>query len=175
MSGRNKSWIKPVVLAVVITAAGGPGVAMAESNERGHGHCGARHGGDMHGKSMHEPGRYVEGKLAFLEAELGITEDQEPAWQEFAAVIRESERARSDRWQERREHWKEERKSGRDERSGLDERIDRRLEAMDRRVATFTKIGEAAKKLYAQLTPEQQRTADDMLPPGRGHRRHFRF
>lgn len=171
MTGNRKSWIKPAALTAVLLGAGGLGVAAAKSNDWGHGHCGERHRDHGPGKSWFKPGRHVEGKLAFLKAELKITGDQEEAWQAFAAVVRETDEARSEMWRSHRE-----RRGGEDaERPALDERIARRVEAMAQRFEMFRDVAEAAKTLYAGLTPEQQAVADDLLPPGRGHGRHFRF
>lgn len=172
MTGSKKTWIKPAVLASVLLGAGGLGVAAAKSNDWGHGACGERHGGHGPGASWFKPGRHVEGKLAFLKTELKITGDQEQAWQAFADVVRETDEARAEKWRAHRE-----RRGGTQdaERPALDEHIDRSVEAMQQRFEMFRNVAEAAKTLYGELTPEQQTVADDMLPHGRGHGRHFRF
>lgn len=163
MAFPRKNWIRAGVLSVVLAAAGGFAIAAAKSNDRHHGGCGARHAGHMSG--MFAPGSHVEGKLAFVKTELGITEDQEQSWQAFADVVRESEQVRADKREAYRHAHRES--------MPLDQRIDRRLDRMERRVAELRKLGEAAKALYAELTPAQQETADAILPPrhGRRHRR----
>lgn len=172
MTGRKKSWIKPAVLAVVLLGAGGLGVAAAKSGDWGHGHCGAKQGGHMSGASWFKPGRHIEGKLAFLKAELKINEDQDEAWQAFAAVVRETDQARS----EARQAHRESRKAMKDaERPALDERIDRGVAAMEQRFEMFRNLAQAAKTLYGELTPEQQEIANNMLSRHHGHGRHFRF
>lgn len=173
MAYPRKNWIRVGVLSVVLAAAGGLGIAAAKSNDRHYGGCGARHGGHMPG--MFAPGRHVEGKLAFLKTELGITEEQEQSWQVFADVMRESEQARADRHEAYRERYRARRNNGHArEPMPLDQRIDRRLEMMERRTAEMRKLGEAAKALYSALTPAQQETADAILPPRYGrHSRHY--
>lgn len=167
MTVSKKSWIKPAALAAVFLGAGGLGVAAAKSNDWGHGDC----GGHGPGKSWFKPGRHVEGRLAFLRTELKITGDQEDAWQAFAAVVRETDAAGAEMWRAHRERRRAE-DAGR---PALDEHIDRRVEAMAQRFEMLRDVAEAAKTLYARLTPEQQAIADDMLAHGRGHGRHFRL
>ena len=59
------------------------------------------------------------------------------------------------------------------ERPSLDERLDRRLESMQQHLAVFRTVVEATKKLYGQLTAEQQAAAEDLL--SRRHGRRLRF
>ncbi|MDZ7841740.1 MAG: Spy/CpxP family protein refolding chaperone [Gammaproteobacteria bacterium] len=172
MTGNRKNWIKSAIVTVALLGVGGLGVAAAKSGGTNHGHCGAKHGGHMAGKSWLMPGRHVEGKLAFLKTELKIADDQEEAWEAFAAVVRETETARAGM----REAHRERRGSMRNrERPALDERIDRGLAAMEQRFEIFRNLAAATKALYGDLTPEQQDIADKLLPHGGGHGRHFRF
>lgn len=172
MAYPRKYWIRAGVLAVVLAAAGGLGIAAAKSNDRHQGGCGAHRGGQMSG--MFAPGRHVEGKLAFVKTELGITEDQDQSWQAFAEVMRESEQVRAEKRQAFPAKYREQRGKGHDrEPMPLDQRIDRRLERMERHVAELRKLGDAAKTLYAELTPAQQETADAILPPRHGRRHRY--
>lgn len=171
--GSRKGWIKPAVLAAVLVSTGSVGLAAAHSRDDwGHGRCEQRHEGHgfMRGEHRFEPGRHIEGSLAYLKAELKITADQEGAWQKFADVVRENVKARTEMWQSRRQAAKE---PARDERPGATERLDRRLQAMEQNMGMFRNMTNAAKTLYAQLSPEQQALADQMLAPP--FERHFRF
>ncbi|MBL8705294.1 MAG: Spy/CpxP family protein refolding chaperone [Rhodospirillales bacterium] len=51
-------------------------------------------GGMMHGGApgmmQMGPGKHIEGRLAFLRAEIGITEAQAPVWSTFADAVRKS-------------------------------------------------------------------------------------
>lgn len=171
MTEKKRGWIKPAVLTLVLATAGGLGVAAAKSNDWGHGDCG-RHGGFVHGgKGWFSPGRHTEGKLAFLEAELQITEGQEEAWKAFADVVRQADQARADMRESRRERRQELLEE--QDRPPLDQRIDRHLQNMEQGMTTFRELATAAKTLYAALTPEQQEIADRMMP--RVHGRHMRF
>ena len=175
MNGKKRSWLKPTLLAVVLVSAGSIGLAQAHSRDSGygdHGRCEQRDGGrgPMSRMSRFEPGRHTEGILAYLKAELEITADQEQAWNTFADVVRANDQARSEARQARSQ--------GPEQPSGeriqpLSDRIDARLEAMEQRTAMFKKMAEAAKTLYAQLSPGQQGIADHMLLPR--HDRHRGF
>jgi hypothetical protein len=172
MTGNRKNWIKPAIVTVALLGVGGLGVAAATSGGNHHGQYGAKHGGHMSGKSWFMPGRHVEGKLAFLKAELKIEDDQAEAWEAFAAVVRETDAARAGMWASHREK----RGSMKDRaRPALDERIDRRLAMMEQRFEIFRNLAAAAKTLYGELAPEQQKIADDLLHQGRGHGRNSRF
>lgn len=172
MTGNRKNWIKPAIVTVALLGVGGLGVAAATSGGTHHGHYGAKQGGHMSGKSWLMPGRHVEGKLAFLKTELKIEDGQAEAWEAFAAVVRETDAARAGIWEARREI----RGSMKDrELPALDERIDRRLAAMEQRFEIFRNLATATKTLYGELAPEQQKIADDLFPHGRGHGRHYRF
>lgn len=176
MNGNKKGWIKPALLAVVLVSAGSVGLAAAHSRDWGHGgdygRCERGHEGRglMSGEHRFQPGRHIDGVLAYVKAELKITADQEEAWQKFAGVIRDNVKAHTAAWQSRREAWHQ---SDDDKLPTVTERIDRRLQAMEQRTDSFKKMAEAAKALYTQLTPEQQARADQMMAPHGG--RPFRF
>jgi len=174
MSIQRSKWVKPVILAAALVTAGGVGIAAAKSGGWGDGGC-MRHGGQGHMSGMFEPGRHVEGRLAFLKTELKITPEQEAAWEEFADVVRRNAEARAERWQARSERRKEmsEGDSTRSEAPALDERIDRGIELMEQRLAAFKEMGDAAKVLYGELNADQQALADRMLSRRHGRRSMF--
>ncbi|MCJ0763522.1 Spy/CpxP family protein refolding chaperone [Variovorax terrae] len=93
-------------------------------------------------------------KLYDLRMRLLITPEQAPAWESFYA---------------RTLAWANEAANGRRtsavaEQSAL-QAVQLRLSETQNRYALMEDLADAAKKLYAQLTPEQQRTADQYLPP----------
>ena len=47
-------------------------------------------GGGSHGMGMpcHDFSKHIEGRIAFLEAEIGITDSQTPLWNAFAEALR---------------------------------------------------------------------------------------
>lgn len=175
MNGNKKGWIKPALLVVVLASAGSIGVATAHSRDWGHGgheRCEQGHEGRgfMSGEHRFEPGRHIDGMLGYVKAELKITADQEQAWQNFASVVRDNMKARAEAWQARRQAWQQSRDG---KLPTVTERIDSQLQNMEQRTDSFKKMAEAAKTLYAQLTPEQQARADQMMMPH--HDRRFRF
>lgn len=127
---------------------GGPGFGGPQSCGGGHHGRFGRHGSGMFGQ-------HVDGMLAFVKAELKITADQEPAWQEFSTTMRELAQQRVGM----RKHAPG---SGRD--LPLSERIDRRLAMLEQGAAHLRQMAEAVKSLYADLTPEQQQLADRLAP-----------
>lgn len=182
MTDKKRGWVRPAILSMVLVTAGGLGIAAAKSDDWGHGGC-ARHGGFMHGDYAHgdgfmhrgkgwfSSGSHTEGKLAFLKTELKINADQEQAWNTFANVVRQADKARSDMRESRHER----RKEFMEERDlpPLNERIDQHLHSMEEHLAMAKEMATATKTLYGQLTPEQRETADQMLASRHG--RHMRF
>jgi hypothetical protein len=90
--------------------------------------------------------------LARLHTELSITAEQEPQWSAFAdAVVKQTEHMRTLYGQARQMP------------ASAPDRIDRQLELMRQRLAGFETVGQAAKTLYASLSSDQQRVADQRL------------
>src|SRR3546814_11257232 len=64
--------------------------------DKGGFHGGGLHWGGFHKASFHRGGgfgfsmRHIDGSIAFLEAELKITEAQQPQWQKLDAALRSS-------------------------------------------------------------------------------------
>lgn len=121
------------------------------------GHGGKRMGHRRGGDGMEQR---VDGRMAFLKAELAITADQEDAWQALEAVMRESMEQRAGRMAERREQRAE---NGERARTPVPERLAGHVEAMESHLEQMRKMQEAVSGLYAVLTPEQQQEADDLL------------
>lgn len=93
-------------------------------------------------------------KLYDLRMRLLITTEQAPAWESFYA--------RSVAWATDAANGR--RASAVAEQSAL-QAVQQRLSEAQNRYALMDDLADAVKKLYAQLTPEQQRTADQYLPP----------
>ena len=111
------------------------------------------------------PSQLVDGRIAFLKAELKITPAQETPWQTVAAAMRDNAQALERMIAAARQS----RGSDMDavQRLALRENFARlRAENDARLLAAF-------KPLYASLSPEQQQTANQLLAPHHGwqHRR----
>ena len=117
------------------------------------------------------PSERAEARLAYLKTALKITDAQQTQWDAFANTLRKQARESDKRVQERRSST-----AGREK--GARPTAIQRMERGQARMATASaRLGEtlaAAKPLYAALSPDQQKIADELLAPrgrgGPGHR-----
>lgn len=108
----------------------------------------------------HDPAAFAQKRLAKLKAQLRITPDQEAQWSAFSdSVMQQMAQMKAAR---------EARPTGP---VPAPERIDRQVERMKRGVAGFEAMGQAAKQLYATLSPDQQQVADQKLLRWQGRHR----
>jgi hypothetical protein len=99
--------------------------------------------------SMHATGR-----IAFLKAELGITEKQKPAFEDYADALKKN----LEGMKAMRASMMSNMKSG-----TAAERLDGRIKAMEGRLATLKEVKPALDKLYGTLSDEQKKKADEVL------------
>lgn len=101
------------------------------------------------------PGRHIEGRIAFLKAEIKITAAQEPQWDRVAAVMREDARQMDQALEQMRA------------RSGQAQTAVARLEDRARfatmRAQQTQRFLDVFKPLYASLSSDQQKAADELL------------
>ena len=112
----------------------------------------------------------VEARLAYIRTALKITDAQQPQWDAFANVLRNHARAMDERMQQRRAQGAQ-----RDPRTVTAiERMERMQVRMQERYHRLGEVINAAKPLYAALSPEQKQAADEMIARGGrgGHHRH---
>ena len=109
------------------------------------------------------PGQFVDGRIAFLKAELKITPAQETQWQQVAAAMRENAKALDERIS-----------SARQNRTGMDavQRLELREQFAKVRADNDARLLSAFKPLYASLSPEQQQMANQLV--GARHHWHHR-
>ncbi len=115
---------------------------------------GMMQGGGMQGMQM-GPGKHVEGRLAFLRAEIGITEAQAPAWTAFADAVRKSGKdmmASMPMMQQPK-----------DAKADWLANLGRHEKTMAQHLEELRAIHKAAEPLYAQLNDEQKRIANDLM------------
>lgn len=91
-----------------------------------------------------------EKHLAAFKKELNITSDQEQVWDAYAEKTKSNVKDIRDRMNE----------AMRDQRQTAPERFDRHIALMKERLASFERMDDALKQLYAALTPEQKAIAD---------------
>ena len=112
------------------------------------------------------PSERVEARLAYVKTALKITDAQAPQWNAYANVVRKHAQQADQRMQERRARMAQgaERK-----RPTAIERLERRQQFLATAAARSSERLVVQKPLYAALSPEQQRVADEVFAP-RGQR-----
>jgi len=100
------------------------------------------------------PTEHVEGRIAFLKAELGITEAQLPKWTAYADALRASAKTMRGAMMNG---------MGAGKPMAMPARMDAMVAMMTARLETLKSTTAAAKALYAVLTDAQQKLADDLI------------
>ena len=166
----KRHWVKVYFSAALIMAAlatpilaqGGPGMMGREGPDYRWGHH-MWDGGGPGGWWDHGPEGMldrIEGRLAFIKAELKITEAQMPQWNKLADAIRTSAKSMKDRMQAMM--------AGDKPAGTLLEHLERREQLMTARLEEIKQVKGALKDLYASLTEEQKKEADNLVLPMMG-------
>ncbi len=117
--------------------------------------------------------RHIEGRLAFLKTELKITDAQSTQWTAFADVLRQTAEAHRQRIKE----FRAERAKDLDHPKTVVERLEAGQHAAEDRAHELSKVASALRPLYASLSDDQKKTADELLGHFAGgrseHRGHF--
>ncbi len=132
----------------------GPGMMGPRSGEWGYGR-GMMGGCGMMGTST--GGRaetFVNGRIAFLKAELGITDAQKAVWDGYADAIKRNLQSMQGMWQTMEKVF---------EAKTPVERLDARVTAMESRLTALKEVKPALASLYAALNDEQKKKADELL------------
>jgi protein CpxP len=103
------------------------------------------------------PGEFIDGRVAFLKAQLKITPAQEAQWQKVEAAMRENAKARDQAVTAMRQ--------ARQDRGAMNavERLELRGQMVKMRAEGTDRFLAAFKPLYASLSPEQQQMADRLI------------
>jgi Spy/CpxP family protein refolding chaperone len=154
MNINRKILIGSIAAALAATSA----YAQPQGAEAGRG--GGHHGmhGSHHGGNSLSPAARVEGRLAALRVELKITPNQESAWKTFADRSRKQAEGMPARHEEMRSQMKAD--------LPAPERLAQHTAFAKQRVASMENMTAAVTDLYAVLTPEQKKTADQLLARG---------
>lgn len=115
------------------------------------------HGMMMGRGMMNDMGPMMEGRLAYMRAELGITAEQTAAWDDYAKAVK----ARVASMQETRTEMMKVMHSG----SALD-RLDARTKAMENMVQNLKAVRPSVEALYNALSDDQKKKADALLGIG---------
>jgi periplasmic protein CpxP/Spy len=114
----------------------------------------------QHGKAWMTPGQLVDGRVAFLKAELKITPAQEAQWQQFAAAMRQNAQSLDQAIANVRQH--------RGTAQNAVERMEVRGQFAQTRAENQARLLTAFKPLYASLSPDQQQVANVLMTPHAG-------
>ena len=162
----NKTILSTLVSAAQFAAVAAP--AFAQSAGPGQGPQ-ARHHAQQHEgqRASRLPSERVEARLADLKTALKITDAQQAQWNTFADTLRKHARDADQRIQQARNE------AAAREKGARPTAIERMERGQQRLADAYTRQSEtlaAAKPLYAALSPEQQKIADDLLTPRRDAR-----
>ncbi|MDP1749253.1 MAG: Spy/CpxP family protein refolding chaperone, partial [Reyranella sp.] len=115
----------------------------------------------MHGGMMGDrPLKHVEGRLAFLKTELKITPAQEPQWTKFAEVIRSMAKTAEGK---NAGAAKPAMMQGGMKSSTAPERLAHYEKTLTARLETVRALSAAVDPLYASLSDDQKKVADELL------------
>lgn len=136
--------------------AGGPGMMGSGGMMGGDrmGNMGRMMGMSMMGAGMRPGAEHIEGRLAFLKAELKITEAQTADWNAFADAVRANAKAMADTHRQVMSQGVP---------KALPERLALEQKAMTGHLDAFKKTTEALDKLYGSLDANQKKNADEII------------
>jgi hypothetical protein len=155
-----------VSVALAATAPLAAAQAMGPSSDAPQGLHAQQH--DQGKRAFRLPSERVEARLAYLKTALKITDAQQAQWEAFAEVQRRHARAADGRVKAIREG-RAQRPQG--ERPNAMQRLERRQQMLAAQSQRLSEVIAAARPLYAALTTEQKRIADELLAPRPGHGR----
>lgn len=114
----------------------------------------------------HAPGRHIEGRIAFLKAELKITDAQAPLFDKLATAMRENVKASREAFEQMR--------ADRDKPRTALESLETRAKFDALRGQNLQRFLAAFKPLYESLSDEQKKTADELFARHHHHGFHHR-
>ena len=104
---------------------------------------------------MAQLGEHIEGRLAFIKAELKITDAQAPQWNAFAEAVRGNAASMAE--------VRKSMMSGQGAPATLPERLSREDKLVTAHLAALKKAEEAVTQLYGVLTDDQKKVADTIV------------
>jgi hypothetical protein len=109
------------------------------------------------------PGKFIEGRLAFLKTELKLTAQQQPLFDKLADEMRAGAKQMQDRHAERQQA-----SATTPAPVSALEKLERRSAAMKEMTAAQDRYLAAFRPFYQSLSPEQKQTADELFAKGHG-------
>ncbi len=113
-------------------------------------------------RAAFDPGRHIEGRIAYLKTELKITDAQQPLFDAVANTMRDNAKAMHDAFQSLR--------GDRSQPQTALSRMETRAKFAQLRADGEAKMLAAFRPLYQAMSPDQQKAADEMFEHhGHGH------
>jgi LTXXQ motif family protein len=100
-------------------------------------------------------GNHIEGRLAYIKAELKVTDAQEPLWNTYAAAARDNAKTMIARCTTMM--------GKRDSQVSLPDRLDQNEQLMGAQLDAIRAMDKTLKPLYAALSDGQKKTADQLF------------
>jgi hypothetical protein len=100
-------------------------------------------------------GSHIDGRLAYIKAELKVTDAQESLWNAYAVAARDNAKAMTGRCTTMM--------GKRDTQIGLPDRLDQNEQLMAAQLDAMRTVDKALKPFYAALSDDQKKTADQLL------------
>lgn len=170
-----------IASAVGVTLlAAGSGFALAQMRPGPDGDRPAMHRAMDHAhagrpdRAAFQPGRHIEGRIAFLKAELKITDAQGPAFDKFAEALRVTAKEADARMEARRASMPKPPAppaAGQPAQAPAEqpkpptalERMERQADGAKFMAASSQRILDSFKPLYTSLSDDQKKTADELV------------
>jgi hypothetical protein len=121
------------------------------------------HGGMMMGHMMCRTTEHVEGRLAYLKAELKLTDAQTPQWNAFADAVKSSTQKAGQACASMHEHGGSESSGMSGMSGGVLQHLGMMEKMMGAHLEEIRAIKAAAEPLFAVLTDEQKKIADQTM------------
>jgi hypothetical protein len=126
------------------------------------GHHGMRRGmGGGYGSMCGRMTSHIEGRLAFLKAELNITPQQESLWNDYASAVRDNAKSVATRCSSMM-------KQDDASKQSLLDRLDAQEQFVAARLDALRAVSKALKPLYGALSEEQKQLADQLIRSSTG-------
>lgn len=163
------NWKKALMSGALLMALGGPIFANEGDGNRSAGRGMMMDRSGMGGPMMDFYGSdsildRIDGRLAFLKTELKITEEQTPAWDELAAVIRTNVEKHNLLMQDMMKEFH----SGDFSKKPLPDQLSSQQAHLEARLEQVKTTKAAVEKLYGMLSDEQKQSADEIVLPMSG-------
>jgi hypothetical protein len=151
---------KAVAAAAFLTALGGSLLVLPMAFDNPAFALDAKGGtGEQPGWHHRMPSEMIEARLAYAKTALKITDAQTKQWNAVADVLRKQAKEKDAEFETMRANHEK------GEQMSVIDRMEMRQKMMVTHAASLSELIAAAKPLYASLSDEQKKTADELLKP----------